>query len=118
MARVRTLDCILSPEWGRECRGIITAQHLQGVKYRGMGQKASDFETIPLCQHGHHQTGPNSIEVMGQEKWEVRYGTQAYWLEITREVLKRVYPSFDVLTGRAVDKPCGREEGKVHASDV
>ena len=48
--------------------------HLIGIKYRGMGQKASDENTIPLCLH--HHTGAQGIHQLGKRAWELKYGAQ------------------------------------------
>jgi hypothetical protein len=42
------------------------------VGMRGMGQKASDREAIPLCSE-HHRTGPDSHHVLGRKFWS-RWG--------------------------------------------
>jgi hypothetical protein len=47
LAWVRSLPCVLDSE---ECRGPVEAHH---AGRRGFGQKCSDTDTIPLCQHHH-----------------------------------------------------------------
>lgn len=39
------------------------------VGSRGVGQKCSDYETIPLCSY-HHRTGPEAHHVIGKAFWE------------------------------------------------
>lgn len=39
------------------------------VGLRGLGQKCSDRETIPLCGY-HHRLGPDSHHVLGKKFWE------------------------------------------------
>lgn len=39
------------------------------VGVRGMAQKCSDLETIPLCGE-HHRTGKDSHHVLGKRFWE------------------------------------------------
>jgi len=39
------------------------------VGERGLGQKCSDRETIPLCA-AHHRTGPESHHVLGKKFWQ------------------------------------------------
>jgi len=106
LERVRSLPCVVGmqkKEWAKECKGEVNAHHLIGGKYRGLSQKASDFETIPLCHEGHHQFGKNAIhDSMGQHPWEAKYGTQEFHLDITRECLKRVYPQWDPVTGERI----------------
>jgi hypothetical protein len=43
----------------------IEAAH-SGV--RGLGQKADDLFTLPLCRH-HHRTGPHSHHKLGKRFW-------------------------------------------------
>jgi hypothetical protein len=43
---------------------------------QGKGQRASHFETIPLCPF-HHRTGGHGNAVhAGRETWEAKYGTE------------------------------------------
>jgi len=81
MAWVATLPCSVL---NLHCKGRITVQHCQGVEYRGMGQKAGNKETFPLCE-AHHLFGPYSIEQMGRKAWEKMHGPQAYHLKKTQE---------------------------------
>ena len=74
-------------EVGKECKGKVDVHHPIGCEWRGMGQKASDFETIPLCHEGHHQFGRNAIHQMGKRPWEAKYGSQRELLEQTLEKL-------------------------------
>ena len=62
------------------CRRPTEIHHLIGVKYSGMGQKAPDEKTIPLCVE--HHRGKHGIHQIGMKEWEQLYGTQEYWLEI------------------------------------
>lgn len=91
MARVATFPCVLIGTFKHECRGRTTVQHCQGVIWAGMGQKAHDTETFPLCV-AHHLQGPNAIENMGSKAWERKYGEQGFWLDVTRAMLKKYFP--------------------------
>jgi len=65
--------------------------HRIGIKYKGMGQKAGDEFTIPLCME--HHTGPEGIHALGKRAWEERFGDQDYLLEVTNlkiEMLKDI----------------------------
>jgi hypothetical protein len=98
MARVRKLGCCVA---NQDCSaaGTVEAHHLTGLAYRGAGQKASDFETIPLCRN-HHQDGGKGVALhAGEETWEGEYGTQAYWLEVTRRKLRLFFGDWCPLTG-------------------
>ncbi len=39
------------------------------VGLRGLGQKCSDREALPLCAQEHHRTGPESAHVLGKRFW-------------------------------------------------
>lgn len=39
------------------------------VGERGLGQKCSDRETVPLCAE-HHRTGPHAHHVLGKNFWD------------------------------------------------
>ena len=86
MARVAMLPCILADKWSHECCGRTTVHHCIGVAFRGMGQKASDFDTLPLCE-AHHQHSNNAIHLMGMKPWEAKYGTQKELLELVKKML-------------------------------
>jgi len=38
------------------------------VGVRGLGQKCSDYEAIPLCSY-HHRVGNNSHHALGKKFW-------------------------------------------------
>jgi len=76
--------------------------HLIGTKWRGMGQKADDRHTIPLCMK--HHTGSHGIHHMGMRKWEYRFGTQEellletdYKIEMLKQIHKNGYVDPTVL---------------------
>ena len=54
----------------------------------GMGQRASDFDTIPLCPY-HHQQGPFGEAIHnGKKTFEANHGTEAELLEHVRALLE------------------------------
>ena len=69
------------------CGQPAQIHHLIGVKYRGLGQKANDDQTIPLCMH--HHTGGQGIHTLGKRAWELKYGDQAELLKETDEQLQK-----------------------------
>ena len=77
LARVASLPCCAcgaSP---------VEVHHIRdGV---GMGQRASDHETIPLCPY-HHRTGPTAFHA-GPRYFEALYGTER---ELLAETLERL----------------------------
>jgi Recombination enhancement, RecA-dependent nuclease len=90
MARVRDLGCIV-------CRNVglgATAASAHHINAKGVGMKASDFQTIGLCPI-HHQYGDGSERFKGQiavhrglESFEKRYGTERELLEQTLRELE------------------------------
>ena len=65
--------------------------HLIGIRYKGMGQKANDIYTIPLCMN--HHAGQQGIHKVGKKQWEHQYGTQEELLEVTNlkiEMLEQI----------------------------
>lgn len=78
LQKVRELGCII-------CKSPASAHHIRNGQ--GMGQKASDYETIPLC-HYHHQ-GKEGIHVCGTKVWQMRFGTELELLEKTRDLLQK-----------------------------
>jgi hypothetical protein len=63
LAWIRTQPCIICPPWKRS---QIEAAH---VGPRGVGQKCSDRQTVPLCLR-HHQTGRDAHHRLGRRFWE------------------------------------------------
>jgi hypothetical protein len=61
------------------CKMPTEIHHLVGFKYRGMGQKATDDNTIPLCVH--HHRGSQGIHHLGTRSWEKVYGEQEHYLK-------------------------------------
>ncbi len=62
MAWISTLHCIVC---GR-CQMHPTEVAHVGV--RGIGQKCSDRETLPICER-HHQTGRYALHKLGKHFW-------------------------------------------------
>ena len=84
-AWIRSLCCVVcwlagSGEWeefvaepwmvyGRAL-GQVSDTEAAHVGPRGLGQKCSDFETIPLCGHEHHREGRYSHHRMQKRFWD------------------------------------------------
>lgn len=85
---IANLGCIVC----RLQHGVVTQasiHHLTGIKYRGMGKKADDINTIALC-YNHHQ-GEFGIHRIGMRPWEAMFGTQEYLLEITNNMIAEIH---------------------------
>jgi hypothetical protein len=65
LARVRALPCLI----GFGCEGRVEADH---VGYRGVGEKSSDHETIPLCTRHHRERHLKAGYFLGFTKTEMR----------------------------------------------
>lgn len=76
--RIAGLGCCL-------CGGLAEVHHITtGI---GMGQRASHFDTIPLCA-AHHRTGGHGVAIhAGKRTWEARHGPEIEWLEHVRSRL-------------------------------
>ena len=68
--------------------------HLIGTKWRGMGQKSDDRNTIPLCLH--HHTGAEGVHTIGKKTWEAKYGTQEELLEQTEAKLCTLLENYEL----------------------
>lgn len=76
--RVVSLGCIV-------CRNLghgETPAHVHHIRTgKGMAQRASNYETIPLCP-AHHQHGGHGVAIhAGQKTWETNFGTELELLE-------------------------------------
>ena len=55
---------------------------------QGMSQRASSYETIPLCPT-HHQTGGHGVAIhAGQKTWESKHGTERKLLKQVMDMLE------------------------------
>lgn len=53
----------------------------------GIGQRASNYDVLPLCAD-HHRTGGHGVALhAGQKTWEAIYGTEAELLERLRGMM-------------------------------
>ena len=85
---VTELGCIVC----RNETGQRTASQIHHVRMgKGLGQRASHFETIPLC-HWHHQNGPIGVAFhAGRAMWEWLYGTEEELLEQVTRLLEATH---------------------------
>lgn len=85
LKRVRELPCCACIESKKEQRYKTEAHHLIGC---GMGLKASDLKTIPLCTFHHDGRIPGfSIHSTVLKKWEEDFKSQNFFLEQTWKIL-------------------------------
>jgi len=79
MASVAALGCIV-------CGNHAGVHHIR--KGCGMGQRASHYDTIPLCPY-HHQDGGFGVAIhAGQKEFEKNFGSELELLEKTRRRLE------------------------------
>jgi hypothetical protein len=78
MARVAELPCVVCGAWP------VHVHHRTGA---GMGRKADDYQTIPLCPL-HHQHGGEGVAIhSGTKTWESIHGTQDEHIKETQRKL-------------------------------
>lgn len=84
LSRVAALGCIVCHNLGYG-ESPAACHHIRAGQ--GMSQRASDYQTLPLCA-AHHQTGGHGVAIhAGQKTWEARYGTELELLAQVREML-------------------------------
>lgn len=82
--KVASLGCIACFNKGM---GYVEAEVHHITTGVGMGQRASHYETIPLCPP-HHRTGPHSVAIhAGKQTWEGIHGTELELLAQVRGML-------------------------------
>ncbi len=78
MARVKMLPCVIC-----NAHPPNDAHHVYHGRFEN--EKASDFETIPLCK-AHHQDGPDAIHRI-KTTWGERYGMDYGFLPLVAAML-------------------------------
>lgn len=87
LARVAALGCIVCRRQGLGPTPAVVHHIKDGCT--GIGRRAPDDETIPLC-HPHHDGGQWGVAFhAGPEEWERRYGTQREMLAEVMAELER-----------------------------
>jgi hypothetical protein len=100
LAFIRSLPCLIP-----QCRSRFTvAAHTSGS--RGMGQKRSDLETVPMCEYPHHKEQHRIGWKAFSEKYELdipaliaalmvkprivrwEYPEPTYWMDYRNEVFR------------------------------
>lgn len=67
------------------CRQPAEIHHLIGIEHKGLGQKAPDDKTIPLCPN--HHRGQQGIHTLGKRVWESKFGKQEILLAKVNKML-------------------------------
>lgn len=62
---IRTYPCVVCTASGRKVEAAHVGPH-------GLGQKASDLQSIPLCSR-HHRTGQDSLHKLGPVKFQATH---------------------------------------------
>ena len=85
LSKVAEIGCIvcLNENYGQSPAEI---HHIRSGK--GMGQRASNYEAIPLCP-AHHRNGGHGIAFhAGSKVWQERYGSEELLLSQVKEILQ------------------------------
>lgn len=78
MGRVAAMGCWI-------CQRPAEVHHIKtGV---GMGQRASNYDVIPLCPFHHRQGGFGEAIHAGIQTWQKRYGSELDMLSEVKEML-------------------------------
>lgn len=83
MGKVAALGCIICHRLGYDQTPALVHHIRTGI---GIGKRASDFDTIPLCQE--HHVGMTGIHGMGRKAWERHHGVTE--LELLQETKERI----------------------------
>ena len=84
MGKVAALGCIACLNMGYPGTPAAVHHILTGA---GMSQRASHYDTLPLCG-AHHQTGGHGVAIhAGVKTWEGIHGTELELLEQVRGLL-------------------------------
>ncbi|HEC26719.1 MAG TPA: hypothetical protein ENI67_04835 [Gammaproteobacteria bacterium] len=75
----------------RNQHGCITMPEIHHVRYlAGMGQRAPDTATLPLCPR-HHRIGGYKMSLhCGQKAWEEIFGTEKVLLDQVNKILEEL----------------------------
>ncbi len=96
LAWVRSFPCLVPG-----CRRKPEAAH---IGPHGHGQKASDLETVPLCDK-HHRTDPYSLHAIGRARFEALHNI--HLLDFARRLRRK--PRLYVADGRYVARIDGED---------
>ena len=102
LAWIRKLPCI--------CCGTIFRVEAAHVGRRGLGQKCSDREALPICEK-HHRTGPQAIHVLGRNWWKV-WGLSRHQLVL--EYNRRYEEFLERTRAITAQERSGNEDGEDH----
>lgn len=84
LSKVASIGCIVCMNQGNEG----TPAEIHHIRHgNGMSQRASNYESIPLC-HIHHRTGGYGVAIhAGQKEFEKLYGSESELLEQVRSLI-------------------------------
>ena len=83
--KVQGLGCMAGACTNMRCGAPAEIHHIRTGK--GMAQRATHFEVIPLCPD-HHRNGGYGVALhAGQQAWESIYGSE---LDLLNEVQRRL----------------------------
>ena len=84
MDRVASLGCIICKKQGNDL-SPAELHHIRDVTITGIGQRANNFQVIPLCV-AHHRIGEESFHY-SKKKFNAKWGSQKDLLVETLNLL-------------------------------
>jgi hypothetical protein len=108
MLWVKTQPCVARNQDPRyPCGGVVEADH---AGRRGMGQKCTDYETIPICTDHHRQR----TDFTGAFKTWNRDTMRSWldsWIESTQSTYRRSHNAVDSTTSEVAPSASGEVLG-------
>jgi len=86
LAKVGSLPCIACQKLGIKQKFRTEVHHFIGM---GIGKRASDLLTIPLCSIHHRKGNRGEAIHEGLKIWEEKFGTQRELLEEVKNLLDK-----------------------------
>lgn len=94
MGHVAARGCIVCKRLGYDVENMQALVHHQ-IHFRGGWGKASNYRTIPLCNH-HHVDTREGVHFLSDEAYEEMYGfTEQDLIEETQRALEKHIPEHE-----------------------
>lgn len=90
LKRVRALPCMLCVREGLEQTSRTEAHHIRrrpDGSFYGAGEKAGDYEAVPLCAGTHHWNGVHCQAKLSHRAFEAKFGDERDLVAETQRLL-------------------------------